>query len=238
MTTKPSVPTIRAKPYSYQPSKAELEEPIILRKADGSQPTFEEVTPRRHQPCPRHQRPRRLTGRFGTFIYNPPQDTPHYFADTREIYGTVQVATGSERCAGAATWQPLAVSVQSRKVGELSDEPGPPWTAAAQPAVQSAALAESVVDQYENDGARTPQPVTVQTTTAVPKDYRDGRPISKLAFALPPMCREVRIRPAQVSPHSGAAIRNVPANRPAVRGGAPCASAFCAAVSRRPGAGQ
>ena len=44
MTTKPSVPTIRAKPYSYQPSKAELEEPIILRKADGSQPTFEEVT--------------------------------------------------------------------------------------------------------------------------------------------------------------------------------------------------
>ena len=85
-----------------------------------------------------------------------PQDTPHYFADTREIYGTVQVATGSERCAGAATWQPLAVSVQSRKVGELSDEPGPPWTAAAQPAVQSAALAESVVDQYENDGERTP----------------------------------------------------------------------------------
>ena len=129
-----------------------------------------------------------------------PQDTPHYFADTREIYGTVQVATGSERCAGAATWQPLAVSVQSRKVGELSDEPGPPWTAAAQPAVQSAALAESVVDQYENDGARTPQPVTVQTTTAVPKDYRDGRPISKLAFALPPMCREVRIRPAKSPP--------------------------------------
>ena len=58
--------------------------------------------------------------------------------------------------AGAATWQSLAVSVQSRKVGELSDEPGPPWTAAAQPAVQSAALAESVVDQYENDGERTP----------------------------------------------------------------------------------
>ena len=49
-------------------------------------------------------------------------------------------------------------------------------------------------------GERTPQPVTVQTTTAVPKDYRDGRPISKLAFALPPMCREVRIRPANSPP--------------------------------------
>ena len=53
-------------------------------------------------------------------------------------------------------WQPLAVSVQSRKVGELSDEPGPPWTAAAQPAVQTAALAESVVDQYRKVGERTP----------------------------------------------------------------------------------
>ena len=52
----------------------------------------------------------------------------------------------------------------------------------------------------EKSGERTPQPVTVQTTTAVPKDYRDGRPISKLAFALPPMCREVRITPAKSPP--------------------------------------
>ncbi len=37
-------PTVRVKPHSYQPSKAELDEPIILRKTDGSQPTFEEVT--------------------------------------------------------------------------------------------------------------------------------------------------------------------------------------------------
>ena len=52
----------------------------------------------------------------------------------------------------------------------------------------------------EKRSERTPQPVTAQTTTAVPKDYRDGRPISKLAFALPPMCREVRIRPAKSPP--------------------------------------
>ena len=103
-----------------------------------------------------------------------PQDTPHYFADTREIYGTVQVATGSERCAGAAMWQPLAVTVQSRKVGELSDEPGPPWTAAAQPAVQTAALAESVVDQYENDGERTPYQLSPQRLVRSRRNRPDG----------------------------------------------------------------
>lgn len=36
-------PTVRVKPFSYQPSKAELEEPVILRKPDGSVPTVDEV---------------------------------------------------------------------------------------------------------------------------------------------------------------------------------------------------
>ncbi len=36
-------PTVRVKPHSYQPSKAELEEPIILHKPDGSAPTVDEV---------------------------------------------------------------------------------------------------------------------------------------------------------------------------------------------------
>lgn len=43
MAERQTSPTIRAKPYDYQPSKAELEEPIILRKPDGSRPTLEEV---------------------------------------------------------------------------------------------------------------------------------------------------------------------------------------------------
>lgn len=34
---------VRVKPHTYQPSKAELEEPIILRKPDGSLPTVDEV---------------------------------------------------------------------------------------------------------------------------------------------------------------------------------------------------
>ncbi len=34
---------VRVKPHSYQPSKAELEEPIIPRKPDGSRPTVDEV---------------------------------------------------------------------------------------------------------------------------------------------------------------------------------------------------
>lgn len=36
-------PTVRVKPHSYQPSKAELEEPVVIRKADGSVPTPEEL---------------------------------------------------------------------------------------------------------------------------------------------------------------------------------------------------
>lgn len=36
-------PTVRVKPHAYQPSKAELEEPVIIRKADGSAPSPEEL---------------------------------------------------------------------------------------------------------------------------------------------------------------------------------------------------
>lgn len=32
-------PTVRVKPFSYQPSKAELEAPFSMRKKDGSLPT-------------------------------------------------------------------------------------------------------------------------------------------------------------------------------------------------------
>ena len=35
--------TVWVKPHIYQPSKAELEAPIDIRKADGSQPTVEEL---------------------------------------------------------------------------------------------------------------------------------------------------------------------------------------------------
>ncbi len=36
-------PTVRVKPHSYQPSKAELEEPFVIRKPDGAMPTPEEL---------------------------------------------------------------------------------------------------------------------------------------------------------------------------------------------------
>ena len=71
-----------------------------------------------------------------------PQDTPHYFADTRGIYRTAPITTGSEHGAGAAMRRPLAVSVQGRTEGELTDEVGPPRTGAAQPSGQSTALTE------------------------------------------------------------------------------------------------
>ena len=32
-------PTVHVKPHSYQPTKAELEEPFVIRKPDGSVPT-------------------------------------------------------------------------------------------------------------------------------------------------------------------------------------------------------
>ena len=40
MTRKP---VVRVKPHTYQPSKAELEEPIDIRKPDGTHPTVDEV---------------------------------------------------------------------------------------------------------------------------------------------------------------------------------------------------
>ena len=36
-------PTVRVKPHRYQPSKAELDETIVVRKPDGSVPTPEEL---------------------------------------------------------------------------------------------------------------------------------------------------------------------------------------------------
>ena len=36
-------PTVRMKPHTYQPSKAELEEPVVIRMPDGSIPTPEEL---------------------------------------------------------------------------------------------------------------------------------------------------------------------------------------------------
>ena len=37
---------VRVKPFSYQPSKAELNAPVTLRKPDGSAPTVDEVVAR------------------------------------------------------------------------------------------------------------------------------------------------------------------------------------------------
>ncbi|MDE0058439.1 MAG: hypothetical protein OXI22_18790 [Defluviicoccus sp.] len=34
---------VRVKPHAYQPSKAELEEPIDLTRPDGSRPTVDEI---------------------------------------------------------------------------------------------------------------------------------------------------------------------------------------------------
>jgi len=36
-------PTVKVKPHSYQPSKAELEENVMVRKSDGSIPSPEEL---------------------------------------------------------------------------------------------------------------------------------------------------------------------------------------------------
>ena len=36
-------PTVRVKPWAYQPTKAEMEEPIVIRKWDGSVPTVDEL---------------------------------------------------------------------------------------------------------------------------------------------------------------------------------------------------
>ena len=48
MTDEPRAPrrisrrTVRVRPHGYQPSKAELEAPIDIRKADGTRPTVDE----------------------------------------------------------------------------------------------------------------------------------------------------------------------------------------------------
>jgi len=34
---------VRVKPHTYQPKKAELEEPFVIRKADGTMPTPDEL---------------------------------------------------------------------------------------------------------------------------------------------------------------------------------------------------
>ena len=39
MTKPEERQTVRIKPHSFQPSKAELEEPFVIRKPDGSVPT-------------------------------------------------------------------------------------------------------------------------------------------------------------------------------------------------------
>ena len=39
----PVCPTVHVKLHSYQPSKAELEEPVIIRKSDRSVPRPEEL---------------------------------------------------------------------------------------------------------------------------------------------------------------------------------------------------
>ena len=36
-------PTVRVKPHSYQPSKAEHNETVVVRKKDGTVPTPEEL---------------------------------------------------------------------------------------------------------------------------------------------------------------------------------------------------
>ena len=49
MTDEPRPPreitrrTVRVKPHSYRPTKAEMGAPIDLRKADGTRPTPEEL---------------------------------------------------------------------------------------------------------------------------------------------------------------------------------------------------
>ena len=42
MTKAKNHPTIRVKPHIYQPSKAEIEEIVAVRKLDGKAPTPEE----------------------------------------------------------------------------------------------------------------------------------------------------------------------------------------------------
>lgn len=41
--TRDPRPKVRVKPHSYQPTKAEMEAPIDIRKADGIRPTVDEL---------------------------------------------------------------------------------------------------------------------------------------------------------------------------------------------------
>lgn len=43
MTKPEDRATVQVKPHSYQPSKAELEEPFVIRRPDGSIPTPAEL---------------------------------------------------------------------------------------------------------------------------------------------------------------------------------------------------
>ncbi len=46
MTDDPKRDEVRVKPKSYQPTKAETEEPFVIRKKDGAMPTPEELAKR------------------------------------------------------------------------------------------------------------------------------------------------------------------------------------------------
>lgn len=43
MSDKPTVREVRVKPMSYRPTKAEMNEPVSIRKADGSAVSPEEL---------------------------------------------------------------------------------------------------------------------------------------------------------------------------------------------------
>ena len=43
MTDKLAPREVRVKPMSYRPSKADMEEPVVIRKQDGSAPSPEEL---------------------------------------------------------------------------------------------------------------------------------------------------------------------------------------------------
>ena len=67
--------TVRVKPHAYQPSKVELDDPIILRNPDGSIPTVDEAADAVLRPVKIVEDSRlRLT--FGTLVYNSQNLTP------------------------------------------------------------------------------------------------------------------------------------------------------------------
>ncbi len=46
----PEIRTVRVKPHSYQPTRAEMEGPVVMRNADGSEPTASEFLARVFRP--------------------------------------------------------------------------------------------------------------------------------------------------------------------------------------------